>query len=395
MMKKLILIAILLSTTLLHNMTTANDEPYTLAEGDTKDQESIQPKEDEFVRVEGTHFILKGKRFRFVGSNTYYLGLYLTSREIVDRILEDNSRMGVRVIRTWAFGDGENYLQTAPGVYREEIFQNLDYLLAKADKLGGHLKTLLTFGNNWKDYGGIDQYVNWSDTASDHNDFYTDDNCKKWFKNHISTILNRKNTINGRVYRLDPTIFAWQLANELRAPGDRSGDLIQAWIEEMSTYIKTIDPNHLVATGLEGFYRERNSNDWKRDGSQGTDFVRNHNVKAIDFAVFHLWPEHWQMSLEESIEWVEEHIEKAHSVINKPVILEEFGEKRNEDLSTRTRDEFYKAVLNKIYHANAGGALFWAFYHDGYPDYDRYGVYTKDSSTTEIISNFAKKMTAD
>lgn len=386
-MKKLILIGMLISTTLL-NIITTNDKPYVLAKAGTEDQEITQPRRDEFVQVEGTHFILKGKRFRFVGSNTYYL-IY-TSRKNIDQILENSSRMNLKVIRTWAFGEGKNYLQTTPGVYREETLQNLDYLLAKAGELG--LKRILTLVNNWKDYGGMDQYVNWSDTAKDHNDFYADNNCKRWFKNHVTMLLNRKNTLNGRIYKKDSTIFAWELANEARAPLDLSGDVIQAWIEEMGTYIKKIDPNHLVTTGLEGFYNERKSYDWKRNGSQGTDFVRNHKINAVDFAVFHLWPEHWQMDLEESVEWVKEHI-KAHSLINKPVILEEFGKKRDVDLSTTARDELYIAILNKVCEGNSGGALFWAYYHAGYPDYDGYGVYTKDSSTTKIISDFAKKMT--
>lgn len=38
--------------------------------------------------------------------------------------------------------------------------------------------------------------------------FYTDGAVKQAFKNYISTLLLRKNTVNGQVYKDDPAIFA-------------------------------------------------------------------------------------------------------------------------------------------------------------------------------------------
>lgn len=36
------------------------------------------------------------------------------------------------------------------------------------------------------------------------------------YKAYVKTVINRVNTINGRTYGNDPTIFAWDLLNEAR-----------------------------------------------------------------------------------------------------------------------------------------------------------------------------------
>ena len=46
--------------------------------------------------------------------------------------------------------------------------------------------------------------------------------------------------------RDDPTIMAWELMNEGNAQPEA---LRLAWTAEMSAYIKSVDPNHLVSSG--------------------------------------------------------------------------------------------------------------------------------------------------
>ena len=62
----------------------------------------------------------------------------------------------------------------------------------------------------------IDRFVNWSDTASGKNDFYSDYKIKQMYKAHLRTFTSRVNTINGRKYSEDPTIYYWNLLNEPR-----------------------------------------------------------------------------------------------------------------------------------------------------------------------------------
>ena len=43
----------------------------------------------------------------------------------------------------------------------------------------------------------------------------------------MTAIVLRKNSFTGVVYRDDPTILAWDIANEPSNPGDDSGDILQ------------------------------------------------------------------------------------------------------------------------------------------------------------------------
>ena len=75
---------------------------------------------------------------------------------------------------------------------------------------------------------GISQYVKWASVPT-FRSFYTDATIKGWFKDYISTLVTRRNTKNGIVYRDDPTIFGWELANEPSNWGDESGTILTVW----------------------------------------------------------------------------------------------------------------------------------------------------------------------
>lgn len=69
--------------------------------------------------------------------------------------------------------------------------------------------------------------------------------------------MTRVNAITGVAYINDPSVFAWELANEPRCNDgyeDRIGvprtSLVRAWVAEMAAYIRTLDPNHMVRTHL-------------------------------------------------------------------------------------------------------------------------------------------------
>uniref|UniRef100_A0A804NXG7 mannan endo-1,4-beta-mannosidase n=1 Tax=Zea mays TaxID=4577 RepID=A0A804NXG7_MAIZE len=216
-----------------------------------------------FARASGTRFTIGGRPFYSNGFNAYWL-MYMASdpadRSKATAALDEAARLGATLVRTWAFSDGGyRALQVSPGVYDEEVFRGLDYVISEAKKRGIHL--ILSLVNNWDGYGGKKQYVQWARTQghslNSDDDFFTDSVTKGFYKNHVKALLTRVNKMTGVAYKDEPAIFAWELMNEPRCQSDLSGKTLQAWITEMASYVKSVDPNHTVEIGLEGFYGDR------------------------------------------------------------------------------------------------------------------------------------------
>jgi mannan endo-1,4-beta-mannosidase len=96
------------------------------------------------------------------------------------------------------------------------------------------------------------------------------------------------------------TTFAWELMNEPECQADPSGDTLQEWIVEMAAYVKSLDQNHLLTVGTEGFYAKSNGklkiNPNSYASTLGTDFIRNHMAPGIDFATAHAYPDTWYVA---------------------------------------------------------------------------------------------------
>lgn len=69
----------------------------------------------------------------------------------------------------------------------------------------------------------------------------------------------------------------------------------QAWITEMASHVKSIDGNHLLEAGLEGFYGPSSSQEqqYNPNFQVGTDFIANNQIPGIDFATVHSYPDQW------------------------------------------------------------------------------------------------------
>ncbi|XP_010943133.3 putative mannan endo-1,4-beta-mannosidase 9 [Elaeis guineensis] len=360
-----------------------------------------------FIKPSGIHFIIDSQPFYSNGFNAYWL-MYMASdpndRTKVSPTLQKAASLGLKVIRTWAFNDGGyRALQESPGQYNEATFQGLDYVISEAKKNGVYL--ILTLVNNWGDFGGKSKYVQWArdqgQTISSDDGFFSNEVAKEMYKNHIKTILTRVNTITGVAYKDEPTIFAWELMNEPRCQSDLSGKIIQAWVQEMASYVKSIDSNHMLNIGLEGYYGESapDRKQYNPGYEVGTDFISNNQVPEIDFTTIHSYPDQWipgssddaQLAFMKS--WIQAHIEDS-TTLQKPFIVSEFGRSsRSSGYTVDVRDSYFKTVYDAIYSsAKSGGpctgGLFWQVLAEGMDGFkDGYEViFSESPSTTSIIT---------
>ncbi|KGN52650.1 mannan endo-1,4-beta-mannosidase 1 [Cucumis sativus] len=381
---------------------------------------SSSPAPAAFVGVQDGHFQLNGSPFLFNGFNSYWMMSVATDpnqRNKVTQVFRDAAAAGLTVCRTWAFNDGGFHaLQISPGVYDESVFQGLDFVIFEARKYG--IRMILSLVNNFKDYGGRAAYVRWAEAAGvqvhDEDDFYTNQLIKTYYKNHVQKVLSRKNTMNGLIYMEDATIMGWELMNEPRCQVDSSGNTVNRWVEEMGSYVKSIDKQHLVGIGMEGFYGDSSPNKIKANPGSfkfGTDFITNNLNKAIDFATIHAYPDAWLPGKSEGTkmafleEWIALHWTDSKTILKKPLIFEEFGksirDQNQTSSSVRDRDAFLSKVFSIIYNlarngATMAGGLVWQVMAEGMESYyDGYEiVLSQTPSTTAIITHQSNNMAA-
>ncbi|GIE94289.1 cellulase family glycosylhydrolase [Paractinoplanes rishiriensis] len=375
---------------------------------------SAAPASSSFVTRSGNRLLLAGKPFRFAGTNNYYL--HYQSAVARDNVIDKAAASGFTVLRTWGWFDTGTADGTNPtagsqnGVYFQywdgtghpkyndgpDGLERLDAVVAKAKEAG--VRLVIPFTNNWGDFGGMDRYVEWAG-GSYHDDFYTDATIRGWFRDYIAHVLNRTNTITGIQYKNDPTIMAWDLANEPRCVGSgrypRSStcttDTVTAWADEMSTFIKSVDRKHLVTAGDEGFFNDQpGGDDWTHNGADGVDTVRLASLKNIDLMSYHLYPDHWGKTTEWSTQYILDHAAAARR-IGKPVMLGEFG------LKDKTRrNAVYQEWTDAVTASGQAGALYWILsdkMEDGslYGDYDGFTTYCPSPVCT-TLGNFSKRI---
>ena len=375
------------------------------------------------------NFELNGQPFCFVGSNNYYLSN--APKPMVDDVLKAAQGLGWPVLRTWGFVDigsldgsvasvdklegGKKYgayfqywdSKAKRPAYNdgEDGLARLDYAIAKAGDAG--IKLIVVLTNNWRDFGGMDQYLAWYGHSA-HHEFYTAPEVRAAYKDWIAHLLNHTNSITSKVYRDDPTIFAWELGNEPRCKGTGPGapgwttQTLVSWVDEMSAYIKSLDHNHMVSIGDEGFLNGGGDH-WTYKANDGVDHAAMTAVSGIDFGTYHMYPEDWGVGpypYKWADGWIKDH-EKVARDLGKPTILEEYGVKVIRDDAgaiTKGLDHrlpAYKRWNDLVLRTGGNSTMTWmlAGIQDGggvYKDYDHYTVYRGDESA-DLLSSFAKR----
>ncbi len=409
----------------------------------------------DFVRVRNGRFYIGEKPYTYVGANFWY-GAILASegqggnRRQLRKDLDLMQRNGINNLRILVGGDGPEgdphqirpVLQPQAGVYNDTILRGLDYLMAELERRD--MKAVLYLTNAWEWSGGMNQYLQWAGQgtppASDKWDewqayssrFYHNDEARRMSADHIRYIVSRTNTVTGQPYKDSPALMAWELCNEPRpfstAPNHKPHFV--SWIQEQSSLIKSIDPNHLVTTGSEG----------KMGCESDMQLFRQiHTLPTIDYCTIHIWPFNWawlggyystaaaalealgpeapQQQLQHACQETQKYIDEAYDCMQgtgRPIVLEEFGYPRDGFRFTRTspthaRDAYYKYVFDIIRTSGKiQGCNFWAWagtsrpVHPFWQPWDPYtgdpaqeeqglnSVFSTDKTTLRLIRNFSR-----
>jgi Cellulose binding domain/Cellulase (glycosyl hydrolase family 5) len=296
---------------------------------------------DSFVTRCGIRFCLDGKPYYFAGTNTYDMFTFgfdwLPGEQYVDkaRIDAQMARLqtdGVTVLRLWMFShEAWQGFEESKGVYTEEEFILFDYIMKSARD--HFIRLIPVFENYWEAYGGIDARLAWEGLPNGQANrwrFFNKAQCPGCFtqyKNYVNKALTRTNFFTGVKWINDPTVLAWELMNEPRyqdaTPNENTtGTTLRAWVDEMGAYVKSLDPNHLLGTGMEG-----QQTAYGYGGDAGNPFVYIHQSPYIDFTSGHMYPtEGWAgLDFTKARALLKRWIDDSHNIVGKPFFLGEWN----------------------------------------------------------------------
>lgn len=337
------------------------------------------PPASQFVARDGDRLVLDGAPFTAAGSNNYRP--FFIQPGLVDNIMRTAAENDFRVMRVWGFNDigladGTNsvdpqnittyfhYWDGEKPAYNDGAngLEKLDYVIASAKRHG--IKLVIPFVNNWASFGGMDQYVRWADAAY-HSDFYTNPTIKQWYRDWVTHLLERTNIHTGLKYKNEPTIAFWELANEARCEAagqypvgpDCTTETIASWAREMAAFVKSIDSNHLLGFGDEGFMCDppgvADTAHFAYDCSTG-DARAIAQIEDIDVVGLHLYPDHWGTDPDWATEYLRAHVDLANEV-GKPLFLGEYGWRG----PSAHRNAVFHQWLTEFHTGGGDIALYW------------------------------------
>ena len=214
-----------------------------------------------------------GELFRGIGENIcwesrdeddskYFENLHEDKRFNYDFMLKKLAANGGNFFRTWMIYwnlpvdwktvKNNSRYQNTTSPYNESGLKRMDWLVNLCDSLGIHMMLALEshvgyMGDGWN----MSSYnVANGGPAKTPLEFFTLPKAKQQYKNKLRLMVAR--------YGYSPSIAAWEFFNEIDnamyagKPEDKiPDDVITNWHDEMSTFLKTIDPyQHMVTTSI-------------------------------------------------------------------------------------------------------------------------------------------------
>jgi endo-1,4-beta-mannosidase len=321
------------------------------------------------VKMDANGFLVGDKRFRFIGANSVNLIFYDDfglSIEKAFRTAKENNINVHRIYLDWGYWTPEDYDKILDVATREKVY----ILLTLTDCVPSTGSTFCNFASEYS--------IN-------------------AFKSRIKQLILRRNSINGKIYRDDTTIFGWDIANEPELWRFNYSE-IQHWISEIAGYVKELDTNHLVTIGI------ANSSEYDQSGSI-YDVL---NIPEVDFFSFHFYvvPPDWDESILPN-DYQNRISSRTINFLsmNKPVVMEEFGFSASGELNLKIRKaketvglycEVYEKSMDAAFFSGASGMMFWGW---GVPEDKNVPLWwaPEDHDTTDVefcalIKNYAARL---
>ncbi|KAL6751902.1 glycoside hydrolase superfamily [Haematococcus lacustris] len=353
-------------------------------------QASTQPSSKQrppagFVYAQGTRFFKDGSPWYFQGTNIYWLGIASIDKYsdvTVQGIFNDLSKAGIRVIRFWGFGHGWSHMTTdsrGQWTLTQAAWARLDLCVSQASQYG--IKVIFPFVNFEPDLLGMQFFAQQVlGPGVERERFYVDSRVFKVYQGYVNNIIYHWNPLTGRRYIDEPAILAWELANEphtgdsfemggqyphfqygdtgvLIGKGQVVGRLVNQWLCRAATYIKSLDQNHMVTTGEEGYRSygpDMPFNQWLNNGMKGVDYEANVKCPDIDFNTLHVYPDNWRIPFN-NFHWDRAALSIA---ANKPIVLEEYGCCKQADYAGK-RDVVFQAMHQAADNLGFAGTIVW------------------------------------
>ncbi len=328
---------------------------------------------ENFVRREGDVLKDGDREFRFLSfniPNLHYveddmrfdqsMPFRLPDAFEIDDALGSIAQIGGQVVRTYTLAvkkaddppDLPRYI-LGPGQFNEEAFKTLDAVMAAAHR--HHVRLIIPFVDQWSWWGGTAELAAFRGKKPE--EVWTDPQVIEDFKNIVTFVVNRVNTVTGIRYRDDKAILAWETGNELHSP--------PAWTQQIAAHIRSLDSQHLV---LDGTHREVLLPSSLEDSN--IDLVQTH---------------HYEKDPRAMIGHILESAKMAKG--KKPYFVGEFGFLGTEALcavmDTVQDQKLTGALLWSLryrtrdggfywHHEPAGGDYFKAYHWPGFPSGEKY-----------------------
>jgi len=268
--------------------------------------------------------------------------------------------------------------------YADRMEQNFPYRMAFYDRV---IATAATY--HVRILAVLADFVGYDPTALSwwfsHHPFVniTDSQVVQAYRDYIKEVLTWKNTITGVTYRDDPTIFAWDVANEpqLRQLGQTCAEF-GLWLANITTYVKELDPNHLITIGglVSGGDQLLSPSCMDALRTPSLDFISLHYYLPV--AAVSKWP-----SLSQTV--------RDFLALGKPVIIEEFDVTLGSRPPPPLPDWYVKdfnASLNSAFCAGASGVLFWGWSDPQTYSWPIYWAHedhsTNDTALVSLLANY-------